>query len=187
MASYVTAIFSLSLMVLALLIFLGAVLHKIFDFGEFQGFVADYQLLPEILVKPTSLLLVIVEAGVVLLMLWSPTRIFALTLAAGLLALYALAIAVNLRRGRTQIECGCGGAPQWLSAALVWRNLLLIALVLLPLWRMPAGLQVSEITAALLAGVFLWVMVRFFEQSNANWQQVALAGWGRAGRRRGHL
>lgn len=176
MVEAVVGIFSLSLMLLVQLIFLGALLHKGFDFVEFQGFVADYQLLPEFLVKPASVCLVIAEAAVVLLVLWSPVRFFALILAALLLSLYALAIAVNLKRGRTQIECGCGGAPQWLSAGLVWRNWVLIALLLVPLWHMPTGLAVSEIAAALLAGVFLWLMVRFFERSNANWQRVKLAG-----------
>lgn len=180
MATSVIAIFSLSLIVLSLLIFLGALLHKLFDFGEFQGFVADYQLLPERFIKPAALLLVISEASVVVLMLWELTRVLALMLAAGLLALYALVIGVNLRRGRTQIECGCGGAPQWLSGALIWRNLTLIVLVLLPLWHLPVGLQVSEITAALLAGIFLWVIYRFFEQSNANWQRVKFASRGQA-------
>lgn len=173
---------SLSLVVLTLLVFLGALLHKMFDFVEFQGYVADYRLLPEFLVKPAALFLLVMEAGVVLLILWAPTRPWALVLAVSLLALYALAITVNLRRGRTHVECGCGGALQWLSGALVWRNLILMVLALIPLWHLPVGLKASEIATALAAGIFLWFMVRFFEQINANWQQLALTG-----RRRKHL
>ncbi len=53
--------------------------------------------------------------------------------AAGILLLlgYAAAIAVNLRRGRRDLACGCGGPDERrpISAWMVWRNIL-IALLL---------------------------------------------------------
>ena len=166
----VLAVAAHSLVVLTLLVFLGAVLHKFFDLTEFQGFVADYQLLPDRLVKLATNALVVGEAGAVVLLLWPAGRAAGLSIAAGLLALYALAVGINIRRGRTEVECGCGGAPQRLSVYLVWRNLLLILLALLPLWRLPADLATSELLAALLAGLFLWLMLRFFDQIHANRQ-----------------
>jgi hypothetical protein len=47
--------------------------------------------------------------------------------AAALLSLYGIAIAINLTRGRRDIDCGCGGplGRQTLSEALVLRNALL--------------------------------------------------------------
>jgi hypothetical protein len=44
---------------------------------------------------------------------------------------YAAAIAVNLRRGRRDLSCGCGGPDErrTISAWMVWRNVL-IALAL---------------------------------------------------------
>jgi hypothetical protein len=37
-------------------------------------------------------------------------------------------VAINLSRGHTRIQCGCGGLDQPLSPALVARNLALMAL-----------------------------------------------------------
>ncbi|MCB1331100.1 MAG: hypothetical protein KDK28_17370, partial [Maritimibacter sp.] len=48
------------------LIFLRAVYHKTSEFTEFTGFVADYRILPETLVRPASFGLVAAEAAVVL-------------------------------------------------------------------------------------------------------------------------
>jgi hypothetical protein len=44
---------------------------------------------------------------------------------------YAAAIAINLRRGRRDLACGCGGPDERrpISAWMVWRNIL-ISLVL---------------------------------------------------------
>jgi hypothetical protein len=53
----------------------------------------------------------------------------------GLLTIYALAMSINLKRGRIYIDCGCGFGPsdkdQALSSSLVSRNILLIGLVTL--------------------------------------------------------
>jgi len=62
----------------------------------------------------------------------------ALPAAASLLLIYALAMAVNLIRGRRDLDCGCGGAPQPLNIWLVTRNLVLAVTALAAsLW--PAG------------------------------------------------
>ena len=52
--------------------------------------------------------------------------------AALLLALYTLVLAISVWRGDAIQDCGChfGGRPQPPSAALIWRNLLLIGLAL---------------------------------------------------------
>jgi hypothetical protein len=57
------------------------------------------------------------------------TRSVALAGAIVLLALYGAAIAVNLRRGRREIDCGCGGPAtrQPLSGWLLLRNAVLAA------------------------------------------------------------
>lgn len=79
--------------------------------------------------------------------------------AAGLLCLYATAMAVPLRAGR-RLDCGCGGEPLALSWALVLRNMALLPLALL------AGLAPQEramtlgdhalTAAALLLAALLW-------------------------------
>jgi hypothetical protein len=57
---------------------------------------------------------------------------YAMMLICALLGLYSLAIAINLVRGHTSIDCGCSGAGMrhTLSKWLLVRNLILIAAAL---------------------------------------------------------
>jgi hypothetical protein len=110
------------------LLFARAAIHKVFDFTAFTGFVADYRLVPEAMVRPLSLLIAAAEVAVVLALVVPGGQAAGALLAAGLLLAYAGGIAVNLRRGRKRIECGCGGAPQPLGWPMVGRNLVLAAI-----------------------------------------------------------
>ena len=60
-------------------------------------------------------------------------RIYAALTAAGLMALYAAAIGINLWRGRRDIDCGCAGPDQAqpLRPVLLLRNSALVGLALL--------------------------------------------------------
>ena len=104
-------------------LFASAAWHKIHNFAEFKGFTAAYRLLPPPLVGAASRSVVFLEVAAVVALLFGIPG-FEL-LAAGLLTLYAVAMAINLFRGRSDIDCGCGGAAMPLSTALVIRNLLL--------------------------------------------------------------
>ena len=71
---------------------------------------------------------------------------FGIAAAAGaaLLLAYAAAIAVNLGRGRRDLDCGCGGPRERrpIGAWMVWRNIVLAALLgtlLLPWTQRPLG------------------------------------------------
>lgn len=168
-------LFSLAILVLLLLVFLRAALHKVFDFLELQGLIEDYQILPTPLIQPAALMLVLLELTVVALALPTATRGIALGLATVLLTVYSIAIAINIQRGRTQIECGCGGAPQMLGLNLLVRNTLLLALILVPLLWPPIPVGAAATTLALLAGGFLWLMYQFFEQAGVNQQAYKTA------------
>ncbi|MCD8521801.1 MAG: hypothetical protein LRY66_17995 [Saccharospirillaceae bacterium] len=159
---------SLTLLVFTLLVFLRAALHKALDFLEFQGFVADYDLLPEALVKPVAAALLALEGALVLMLLFSASRAAGLVLAALLLGGYAIAMGINIRRGHTRIECGCGGTPQRLGKTLLLRNALLMVFALLPLLGLPEALQSAEVVVAIAAAVFMWLVFLLFEQVNAN-------------------
>lgn len=165
--SDVLQLFSLSFVVFTLLLFLRAALHKAFDLLEFQGFVADYDLLPEALVKPASYLLITLELLTVALLLFSASCSLGLLLAAALLCLYGAAILLNLRRGHTRIECGCGGTPQLLNRNLLLRNAVLVVLALLPVAVTPHASGSIDVAVAVLAGVCLWVLYALLEQINA--------------------
>ena len=62
------------------------------------------------------------EALVIVGLIVPATRPAAAMLAFALLAIYGVAIAINLVRGNRRIDCGCGGAGQGLSWFLVGRK-----------------------------------------------------------------
>lgn len=113
-------------------IFLPSAVSKLRAMDEFEGVLADYRLLPETLVRPVARVLPALELAAGLLVLLPPTRPSGGALAAGLLLLFALAMAVNVARGRTEIDCGCflGRQKERIGWPLVARNLVLVALAL---------------------------------------------------------
>ncbi|MEF9603853.1 methylamine utilization protein MauE, partial [Paracoccus sp. PXZ] len=78
-----------------------------------------------------------VAAGLVMTPLAAPAAITA----AGLLLVFAAALAINVLRGRTQIDCGCfrNGLKQPVSWLLVLRNLVLTGLALAVAAGLPAA------------------------------------------------
>jgi hypothetical protein len=114
----------LALRALLALLLGGAALAKLRDLRGFAAAVAGYRLLPAALAVPAAAGFVAAELALAA-GLWTPLRAEASLGAAALLVLYAGAIAVNLARGRREIDCGCGGplGRQSLSEGLVLRNL----------------------------------------------------------------
>ncbi|MBS0580892.1 MAG: methylamine utilization protein MauE [Proteobacteria bacterium] len=113
---------------LFVLLFAGAALHKIRAPAHFAQAVAAYQLLPERLAG-AALVIPALEALVALGLLFPATRGIACGLGILLLLSYAWAIGVNLRRGRTTLDCGCGGPDERrpIAAWMAVRNLVLAA------------------------------------------------------------
>lgn len=113
-------------------LFASAAAHKLRHPARFRATLSVYRLLPRTLELPVAAGLMALEAVLAPALLWSQSRVPAAWAGAALLTVYALAIAVNLRRGRRHIDCGCGGAAERrpIHAALVWRNAALAALLL---------------------------------------------------------
>jgi len=109
---------------LALLFFMAA-RHKLSDNRRFEAQLAAYRLVPDSVLGVTAKALPWMEMSLVFLLLIPITRPFAGSVAAALLVIYALAMAVNIRRGRSEIDCGCGDKPQSLSVMLLIRNAVL--------------------------------------------------------------
>jgi len=111
------------------LLFAHAAAGKWRSVSEFSAVLANYRLLPARLVGACALLVPALESVVALLLLAPATRPAAATLGVALLLAYATAIAVNLRRGRFDLDCGCAGPADRRPIAgwMVWRNLLLVA------------------------------------------------------------
>jgi hypothetical protein len=109
-----------------------AATHKVRAPARFRKQLADYQLLPDALVRPSARLIALLELAIAFALLVPVSRPWAALSAAGLLALYTAAIGINLWRGRRDIDCGCAGPDQVqpLRPVLLLRNSVLVALAL---------------------------------------------------------
>ncbi|MFK7830332.1 MAG: MauE/DoxX family redox-associated membrane protein [Congregibacter sp.] len=104
------------------LLFISAASHKRSDRHRFAAQLEAYELLPKSFAAPVAAALPWFELAAGLLLLIPASRPIAGVVACGLLVIYAMAILVNLLRGRHDIDCGCGGTAQPLSYWLVLRN-----------------------------------------------------------------
>ena len=130
------ALLAETLALLLTLVFAAAALSKFQGWSAWPGVVGNFRLLPGPLVVPFAWALPPLEAVVAAALLADALRPLAATVAALLIALFSVAIAINLQRGRTTIDCGCfrSDLRQSLSPALLVRNALLVfaALALVP-------------------------------------------------------
>jgi hypothetical protein len=120
----------------AAVLFGSSAVHKLRDWSRFTGALADYRVLPARMLPLAAPVIAGLEVAAAVLILPPATRAAGAWLAAALLACYAGAIAVNLHRGRTSIDCGCLGVSQRrrIGPGMVVRNVALCALVLLAAW-----------------------------------------------------
>lgn len=149
-----------------------AAAHKFAAPARFAEQLAAYALLPPALVAPAARALPFLEALLALALLLPATRAAAGIGAAVLLAGYGGAIALNLLRGRRDIDCGCSGPglERPLSPALLGRNALLAGIGLLaaaePLARPLAWFDLFVIVAASATLLLLYAAVEGL-QANA--------------------
>lgn len=115
---------------LALILF-AAAWHKLSEPEVFGGALQAYDLLPAAAVMPLARVLPWIEVATGVALLVPVTRNPALLVFTALILVYAGAMAINLWRGRRQIDCGCGGEVHPLSWGLVLRNGVLAAAALL--------------------------------------------------------
>jgi hypothetical protein len=111
------------------LLFASAAAHKLRDLPAFRDSLAAYDLVPSTTVRTLSVLIPAGEATVAGALLLAGTSPLPSLATAGLLLLYTGAIAVNLLRGRRDIDCGCRGPlrRQPLGVGLVARNGVLLS------------------------------------------------------------
>ncbi|HEY6394566.1 MAG TPA: MauE/DoxX family redox-associated membrane protein [Candidatus Binataceae bacterium] len=101
---------------------------KLADVEMFESSVANYLLLPLWMEKPFAWTVPLAECACAAGLLSAATRALAAMGLLLLLGMFSGAIAINLLRGRTNIDCGCFGPAlrQGLSARLLVRNVLLM-------------------------------------------------------------
>jgi Methylamine utilisation protein MauE len=135
-------------------LFAASTAHKLAALAEWPGVVRNYRLLPETLTVTAAGVLLIAGALTAAALVWPATRRIGACAAAAQLIVFAAAIAVNLRRGRMSIDCGCFASRlrQRLSGWVVARNLILAPLALgLLLPEKPRELTALDIATALAA------------------------------------
>lgn len=127
--------------VLLLILFGAAGWSKLRSLEAFEGVVYNFRILPERAARPFARLLPVAELAVAAGLVLPATRASAAAGAIALLAVFCIAIAVNMGRGRREIDCGCFSSTlkQHLSIGLILRNVLLAGLAGLLVWEPAAG------------------------------------------------
>ena len=145
-------------------LFLAAALHKWQDPMEFYAQVDAYRLLPTAGSWWLSKCLPWLEALLAVSLLVPMVAHVAAWVAAALLLVYAGAMAVNLVRGRKDLDCGCGGPSARISWKLVVRNALM-ALAVGVVSLNPLIVD-SVWDAALTAGcgILMWMVYALYEK-----------------------
>lgn len=144
---------------------LPAAWHKIRDLAVFSAVLGAYRIFPRKWAAYVAPIVPLFEASVAIGLLLPVSRPLAAYGASVLLASYGLAIALNLVRGRTDLDCGCTGPLERrpVAAWMVYRNASLAGLVLAVArpWdsREMSGLDVFSILAALAVIVLIWLAV----------------------------
>jgi hypothetical protein len=143
-------------------LFAAAGLHKLRTPLRFRAALDAYEVLPQRSVNAAASALPFGEALIAVSLLYTPAAGFAAVAALALLCVYTGAIAVNLRRGRRDLDCGCGAAeaPQPIGPSLLLRNLALMAcasaVAVGPGDRPLHATDALTITGASLVAALLW-------------------------------
>jgi uncharacterized membrane protein YphA (DoxX/SURF4 family) len=126
-----------SFVILSLRFFIGlffviGALRKVFHLVEFVRGVEAYQILPKGVLRLLALPIPFVEGGVGLMLLFGNATFLSGFMAFGLIMVFTVAVAINLRRGHL-VQCNCYGlaSTQTISTGTVVRNFLLMTCCLL--------------------------------------------------------
>ena len=111
------------------LLFASSAWHKTRSVPEFAAVLTAYRVLPAAVSRRIAWAVPLLELTIAAALLWQPSRRAAAVAGIALLIAYAGGIALNLARGRRDLDCGCAGAGNRRSIAgwMVWRNLSLAA------------------------------------------------------------
>ena len=142
------------------LVFLLAAVQKAMHWRVLPGVIANYRLLPRGMEVPAAALLPPAEVVLAILLLSAQLRPWSAWMAMALLGMFALAMAINIKRGRADIDCGCGETflRQPLNWVLVARNAMLAAVLLPSLLMTAAPMAMSLALSGVAAGLGLFLL-----------------------------
>ena len=138
---------------------------KLSEFRVFCVTLEEYQLIPVQLVTTVAVAVTGLELLISVGACWQPTAQSAMFSASVLLTIYGFAIAINLMRGRRDIDCGCTGPArrQLLSGWLLIRNVGLIVIAFIgasvPSERALTASDIVLLALALIAVMALYAAI----------------------------
>jgi hypothetical protein len=143
-------------------IFAFAAFHALREWAVFGGIVEQYRIAPRWLARIAARILPPLELAAAAALVLPRTSSAGAVLGLCLMALFTVAITINLVRGRVSIDCGCGGASgQRLSPGLVLRNLV-VAFGLVVAWLAPPNGVVDGVTTIGVIGASLALIALYF-------------------------
>ena len=142
------------------LLFALSAAEKFGDRVAFRDLLRNYRILPTPLVPLTAVLVPMIEIATATLLV-TTANIYGVTIGLVLMMGYALAIWINLLRGRTHIDCGClGSRKEGISYLHVVRNLCLALILstclLTPLERQLIWLDYFVVTAFIATSMLIF-------------------------------
>ena len=143
----------------------GAAWHKWQQFADFQRALAAYRIVPAGNIQAAAYAVIAIEAVIAVLIWFTPIGAWA---AALLFAAYAVAMGINLARGRNDMDCGCGGAPIRISGHLLVRNAVLVALSIAGALSIPMSIGFAGAVIVALAALSLLITYFTVNQLLAN-------------------
>ena len=159
----VDPVFGLLAVAALALLFGAAGVAKMRDLARLRAVLEAYEIMPAALARMVAVALPFIELGVAITLLIEALRPVAAGAAAGLLFIYGAGMALNLARGRRDIDCGCEGYGQRRPIAgwMLVRNALLIGLAALA--GAPQSPRTLEIADALtiFGGLAAFVLIYF--------------------------
>jgi hypothetical protein len=152
------------------MIFALSAIHSMRDWAVYTAQVTQYKILPVRLARIASWILPPVQLAIGIMLVITNTACMP---GLALMALFTAAIAINVARGRTDIECGCGGATgQKLSWALVTRNIILCGLLAVGLTAPNTSWDAATLVTIIGATAFLVTLYFAAGQLLANAQAL---------------
>ena len=160
------AVASVALCCLFVGVLVPALMHKLRERQRFSAALAAYRLVPEGLLAAAVWLVVFAESLVVFLMLSNPS--LGMLLAVALFGGYGVAIAINMARGRSHIDCGCGDEPTPLSWRILLRNVTLVSLAVYGSYAGNPEVSLGVLAVGISLGLVALILYMAFEQLIAN-------------------
>jgi hypothetical protein len=109
-----------------------------------------YKLLPEGAGRGLALPLLLAESACGVLLLLPGMRVAGAVIASALVLLFVFAIALNIRRGTTDFDCGCAGSHALRpGAALLLRNTALLCVLLMAVTMPASSPDVGSVAGAI--------------------------------------